>query len=151
MVRLFAVVNGTLALKRDCQEPLVKRCAEQAPLVKLSSWRKRLTKHFRRRMGLEKHHRLPSSQGGKNNKRNISYLSPLLHWAWHLLYKDWLAERIVAEMTEFYIEPNVTLLVMREGKITWPVKPGFTILVVRNEEVPSLLEEREEQPVALSS
>ena len=102
-------------------------------------------------MGLEKHHRLPSSQGGKNNKRNISYLSPLLHWAWHLLFRNWLAEKIVAEMAERYIEPDVMLFVVRNGKITWPVNSSFTILVVRNEEVPSLLEEREEEPVALSS
>ena len=150
-MRLLAVVDGILALKRDCPGPLVRRCAQQTPPVRLDSWRKRLTKHFRRQMGLEKHHRLPSSQGGKNNKRNISYLSPLLHWAWHLLFRNWLAEKIVAEMAERYIEPDVMLFVVRNGKITWPVNSSFTILVVRNEEVPSLLEEREEEPVALSS
>ncbi|MDE1919561.1 MAG: hypothetical protein KGH56_02560 [Patescibacteria group bacterium] len=87
-------------------------------------------------MGLEKHHRRPSSQGGKNNRRNISYLSPLLHWAWHLIFKNWLAERIVAEMTERYIEPDVTLLVMRDGKITFPVMPpGVTVLIAKDGQV----------------
>lgn len=135
-MNLLTVVEGNLALGQDWREPLVRRRAERAPLARHHAWKERLTKHFRRKMGLEKHHRLPSSHGGRNNKRNISYLPPLLHWAWHLLFENCLAERIAAEMTERYIEPDVTLLVMRDGKITYPVMPsGVTILIVKDGQV----------------
>lgn len=39
-------------------------------------------------------------------------------------------------MTERYIEPDVTLLVMRDGKITFPVMPpGVTVLIAKDGQV----------------
>lgn len=52
--------------------------------------------------GITRHHRKPTSIGGKNYKRNISYVPLFKHRAWHDLYQDKEAQEIITTFTTDY-------------------------------------------------
>lgn len=60
-----------------------------------------------------RHHRKCRSNGGKSNKRNISFLEYHLHVAWHILFKNWKPEQIAKEINEKYLDPDFELVVQK--------------------------------------
>lgn len=44
---------------------------------------------------ISRHHRKPTSVGGKNHSRNISFVPLYRHRAWHVLYQDLEAAQII--------------------------------------------------------
>lgn len=55
---------------------------------------------------LTKHHRKPTSIGGENDKRNISYVPRNQHEAWHLIFTNLSATTICAIINEKWIDPD---------------------------------------------
>ena len=65
---------------------------------------------------LVKHHRKCKSNGGKNNKGNISWLPYSVHVAWHILFRNWEASRIAEVINEQFIDPDWKLVVKKRRK-----------------------------------
>jgi len=55
---------------------------------------------------LTKHHRRPSSKGGKGNDENISYVPDKLHQAWHLLFANYSPAKIAEIINEHWGDPD---------------------------------------------
>ena len=54
----------------------------------------------------DKHHRKPRSQGGSNKPHNISIVPRSKHMAWHLLFQNWTAEEIAAEINSLWLDSD---------------------------------------------
>ena len=59
----------------------------------------------------EEHHRRPRSLGGSNLPFNVSYVTPKLHKAWHILFGNMNAEQITSRINSFPQKPKGTTIV----------------------------------------
>lgn len=62
---------------------------------------------------LTKHHRKCRSNGGKSNKRNISYLEHEIHQAWHLIFANRTPEEIADILTRRFIDPDYFIVAIK--------------------------------------
>jgi hypothetical protein len=60
----------------------------------------------------DRHHRKPSSIGGKNDNNNISIVNQKQHRAWHILFRNKTAPEIAALINEFWIDPDYVIVVI---------------------------------------
>ena len=60
---------------------------------------------------LVKHHKLPTSKGGSNKARNVSYVPDSLHQAYHLLFCDYTVQDIADILNEHFVNPDFQLIV----------------------------------------
>lgn len=58
-----------------------------------------------------KHHRKARFNGGRNEKRNISYVPQYKHDAWHKLFGIMTPHQIAKEINEKWIDPDYKLIV----------------------------------------
>lgn len=54
----------------------------------------------------DRHHRLPRSRGGKNDKRNISFVPRVKHIAWHTLFENLSAQEIANIINDCWLDPK---------------------------------------------
>lgn len=59
---------------------------------------------------LTRHHRRPTSVGGKNMDNNISYVPEKLHNAWHMLFANNSPVSIAKTINDHFIDPDVALI-----------------------------------------
>ena len=59
------------------------------------------------------HHRKCRSNGGGNEKRNISSVTNQQHRAWHLLFQNKEAPEIAKLINEVWLDPDVEFIVKR--------------------------------------
>lgn len=52
------------------------------------------------------HHRKPTSIGGTNQDRNISFIFENKHQAWHTLFGNMTAEDICCLINDIYLDPD---------------------------------------------
>lgn len=64
---------------------------------------------------LSRHHRRPTSKGGKDGM-NIRLLPMDKHQAWHVLFNNMSPEEIVDEINEFYLDLDYEFYVHRVDK-----------------------------------
>lgn len=74
-----------------------------------------MAKHERRRLGLHKHHRRPSSIGGTNRDANISLVCRDKHEAWHRLFRNHEADEIARIINETWLDPDYEFVVVKKG------------------------------------
>lgn len=56
---------------------------------------------------MEKHHRKPKAQKGRNNRRNISYVPKEEHRAWHVLFNgDLTPQEIAKKINAQFLDPD---------------------------------------------
>lgn len=66
-----------------------------------------------KRRRIEQHHRLPKSQGGTDDPKNISYVSHASHVAFHTLFPGNLTlEKIVRQLNKKWIRPDKMLIIV---------------------------------------
>ncbi len=61
-----------------------------------------------------RHHRKPTSRGGTNDPRNISFVSEELHRAWHRLFWNADPHTIVAIINATWIDPDYFFVVKKK-------------------------------------
>lgn len=99
----------------------------------------------------EKHHRRPRSLNGSSDLYNISYVTPDLHDAWHILFSNLNAEQICNKLNSFsWIPKGITVIcifinghpVEKVGKDNWrneeKIKKAWNLLFKRSEFKPIL-------------
>ena len=62
-------------------------------------------------MRKNKHHRKPRFVGGRNNKRNISFVCKEKHHCWHVLFGIKTAHEIADEINKHWIDPDFKFIV----------------------------------------
>ena len=62
-------------------------------------------------MKKSKHHRKPRANGGRNHKRNISYVPDHQHSAFHTLFGTKNVYEIAQELNEHWIDPDFKFIV----------------------------------------
>ncbi len=65
---------------------------------------------------LTKHHRKPTSIGGKNEERNISLIPDYQHCAWHAIVSNHSAQTICFILNEKFIDPDFKFICVPEEK-----------------------------------
>jgi hypothetical protein len=82
-----------------------------------------------------RHHRKPTSIGGTNEKRNISFVPQKQHEAWHTLFENKTPLQIVTKINKDYIDPDYTLVLVSTKQykklIELQAEPNATALNVR--------------------
>jgi len=58
---------------------------------------------------ITKHHRKPTSIGGSDQERNISFVEEQKHRAWHLLFSNMTAAEIAREINKTWLDPDYEL------------------------------------------
>ena len=63
---------------------------------------------------MDKHHRKPKAQGGKSNRRNISYLTKEEHEAWHKIFNGHRTPEEIADiLTRKFIDPDYFMVAIK--------------------------------------
>ena len=62
--------------------------------------------------GCDRHHRLPRSRGGGNERANISIVSIRDHQAFHAFFGNATAREIAKILSDTWIDPSVELIVV---------------------------------------
>lgn len=62
---------------------------------------------------LTKHHRRPRSRGGDNSEKNISLVPCNQHEAYHLLFANYLPEKIAEILNDKWIDPDYMFIVVK--------------------------------------
>lgn len=57
-----------------------------------------------------RHHRKPTSIGGTDDDRNLSWVKDNKHRAWHLLFSNMTAQEIAHEINTRWIDPDWALV-----------------------------------------
>ena len=70
----------------------------------------------RKKVGLSKHHRLPTSRGGTNSRRNISIVREDHHNAFHLLFSNRNVWELAKLLNDIWIDPDYHLVVKRRPR-----------------------------------
>jgi hypothetical protein len=81
----------------------------------------------------DKHHRLPSSRGGKSNKENISIVPIAKHRAYHQLFRNMIAKEVAAELTHTWIDPAFYMVAIPRQKARTIKKKGKVYILIEVE------------------
>lgn len=71
---------------------------------------------------LTKHHRKPTSIGGTNEDRNISYVPEGQHRSWHDVVSNHTAQTICHILNEKYIDPDFRFICISADKFDEAIK-----------------------------
>lgn len=66
------------------------------------------------RLEMTKHHRKCKFHGGSDNQENISMVPRKKHEAWHTLWGCRTVEKIIEEMNNVWLPPNVKLQIIKQ-------------------------------------
>ena len=61
-----------------------------------------------------RHHRKPTSIGGKTNARNCINLPVYLHNAWHALFQNFTPDKIVFMINNYFLDPDYELVLRKK-------------------------------------
>lgn len=78
----------------------------------IEQWKNYLDEHDHR-LCLTKHHRKCKSNGGGDEPSNISLVSHKKHQAWHQVFANKSIEKIVEELNNIWIPPNIKLVITK--------------------------------------
>jgi len=70
----------------------------------------------KKRHKLTRHHRLPTSIGGKNDESNISFISEYQHSAWHAIASNHSAPTIGFILNEKFLDPAYKFVCVPTGQ-----------------------------------
>lgn len=62
---------------------------------------------------LVRHHKKCKSNGGKNNKGNISMIPYCVHVAWHIVFENFEAHKIAAIINKQFLDPEWEFIVQK--------------------------------------
>lgn len=91
----------------------------EAAKERLRLMRKHADKHLRRQRKkhqLERHHRKPTSIGGKEEERNYSYIPNFQHQAWHAIVSNHSAQTICFILNEKFLDSDFKFICVPEAK-----------------------------------
>lgn len=74
---------------------------------------------MKRRRGtnsISKHHRRPKALGGRNDRRNISFVRENLHRAWHLLFDGCDPTGVAHIITTYWLDPEWEMIARKKDK-----------------------------------
>ena len=61
------------------------------------------------------HHRQCRSNGGTDEPENISWVNVYEHNAWHLLFRNWEAEKIAEVINDIWLDSRFEFVVRRKN------------------------------------
>lgn len=64
----------------------------------------------------DRHHRKPTSMGGKSNAHNVTTVSAHLHRAYHQLFNNMLPQGVAKLLTETWIDPDFYMVAIPRHK-----------------------------------
>lgn len=68
-------------------------------------------------MNIDRHHRLPRSNGGSNSNSNISLVRKDLHVAYHKLFGNATPDEVAEILNKVWIDPAYKLVAVRRTRI----------------------------------
>lgn len=75
-----------------------------------------ISRHERRALGLNRHHRKPRSLGGSSKDFNISLVPPESHAAWHKLFKNYEPDVIATIINETWLDPDFEFVCVKRPR-----------------------------------
>lgn len=63
---------------------------------------------------LSKHHKKCKSNGGGNDRKNLSFVQRKAHTHWHALFYNYEAERIAEIINQYWLDPEWELVARRK-------------------------------------
>ena len=82
--------------KRKARKTIRKRARGREPRTRV----------VKKKVVMEKHHRLPRSRGGSSSASNLSVISQPVHRAWHYLFGNANAQEVARMISDVYIDSN---------------------------------------------
>ena len=62
------------------------------------------------------HHRRCRSNGGDDSPSNIIWVNRFYHRAWHLLFRNWRADKIAQVINDVWIDPEYEFIVVKRRR-----------------------------------
>ncbi len=81
----------------------------------------------------DRHHRKPSSRGGRTTPGNISVVPISKHRAYHQLFGNMIPKELCAELTKTWIDPDYYLVAVPRKKARTLKKKGKLYILVELE------------------